>query len=126
MNKSYKEYEIINGKPHFGEFFGICVMIQTDAFFGNEEENPILYIAKQKLESLAFDKLPDYFEKRHVTFIVRSPYYSTPLHQNGSVCIKFMLWGRAFHIKKLLKKAVTRYKKKRVNGRRKTVRIDVK
>lgn len=116
--------ETVDGKPHFGEFFGICALVSGDAFFGNEEDNLIVSIVKQKLESSAFGKLPEHFEKRHVTFIVRPPCYSDPFHQNGSVAIKLMIWGRAFHVKKLLKKGVKRYKKKRINGRRKT-RVDI-
>ena len=41
------DYEIINGKPHLGEWYGTYCYVIGDAFFGDKDKNPIYsYIVK--------------------------------------------------------------------------------
>lgn len=115
------EYEIINGKPHFGQWFGRYISIPNDAFVGDPDKNILLKECKEKIEQVI---IPIDLEVRHKQFIVRPPSAFCMGFPYGTLAIKFMLWGRAFKVQKLCKKGVKRYKKVHVNGRLKRRRID--
>lgn len=124
MNKIRTEYQLIDGKPHLGHYFGCHNTVISDAFCGDLDKNPITIEVKKSLRFTAERKLPTDCEIRNDSFILRPPYFSGPIDSYGSIAYKFMIWGRAFKIKKLLKKAIPRYQKKLVNGKRKLVRVD--
>lgn len=114
------EYEIINGKPYFGQWFGRYTSIPHDALVGDLDKNPILQEYKEKMEKI---NTPFGLEVRHRQSIVRPP-SGFQMCSYGTLAIKYMLWGRAFKMHKLCKKGVKRYKKVRMNGRLKRRRID--
>ena len=117
------EPQTINGKPHFGYFFGTWIYLSYELFTDPRAIN----FAKDRLYAWQRETFPD-LEYRHSQFIERFPQGSihAPLSIHGTLGIKFMAWGRAFKIMRLLKKGIKRYKKKLVNGRRKWVRLDKK
>lgn len=121
------EYQIIDGKPHFGIFFGISIIADADAFVSPLEENPILNLYRKRLQKQAnlILQIDPTLLMRDYTEILRSPYDTTDcLCLNGSVSGKFMIWGRAYKVMRLLILGVNRYKKRRRNGKWKRVRID--
>lgn len=118
-----EQYEIINGKPYFGRWYGICRCAPDDAFIGNMTENSIHLWHVEKLKEVRKRMCGNDFEIRNETIVSRPPYYSI-LQRLGQIGLKFILWGRAFKVARLEKKGVKRYKKKRINGRFKYVRID--
>jgi hypothetical protein len=125
MNKN-NDYEIINGKPHLGIFYGSVIIINETNLNGKFEENPVFKMAKDKLNAHLMHipaSNPD-LQTRHPQFIVRPPMGNGLLSLNGSIGLKFMIWGRAFKVMKLVKKGVKRYAKKWRGGKRKFVRVD--
>lgn len=117
------DYEIINGKPHLGLFFGSFVVIHGDAWAGNPEHNPIFSTAKERL-SVNLKCIPSDLESRYIQLISRPPLACDPLSMHGTLGLKYMIWGRAFKVMRLVKKGVKRYKKVYICGKRKRVRID--
>lgn len=116
-----QERELIDGKPHFGEWFGKSV-IYLNHIPQSVQEDPTILACKDTLES-SIPKTE--LEVRNKNFIIRFPsYFDHPLLINGTVSIKYMLWGRAYKLMSLLKKGVRRYKKVYRNGKRKKVRTD--
>ena len=119
------DYEIINEKPHFGLWFGKAVVINNnDAWFGKIEQNPILSFYVDNLKNWRMENFTSDIHIKNEQVIFKPPYYSGPIIQNGTIGLKFIAWGRAYKIMKLLKKGIKRYAKKNINGKRKYVRID--
>ena len=123
---SERDYEIINGKPHLGAFFGSSAIVNGDFFVDELEGDSLVSEVKEKLyKNMSYIKSKeDTFETRYVQWIIRPPIKYSTLRINGTIAVKFMIWGRAFKVKKLLKKGIKRYRKKWINGKRKISRID--
>jgi hypothetical protein len=117
------DYSIVNGKTHFGLWFGKYLPVDKEAFVGDLEKNLILQNRIYLLEDIYIKYVQKGFEIRHDSFISKPPLASGPLSYHGTLGVKFVVWGRAFKVMKLLKKGIGQYKKKLVNGRRKYVRI---
>lgn len=121
MNKSnLNEYELIDGKPYGGNWYGSSFIIR-DGLNEDFENDPIYNIAIHKLREC----LPKSFEIRNERIIYRPPYYCSefsPLRQNATLAIKALIWGRAFRVLKLKKTGKKSYKKVYVSGRRKKIR----
>lgn len=126
MNRENCDYEIIQGKPHLGLYFGSAITVNSLNFPFDNEEDPQYAAVKARiimgLNEMSYSN-PD-LQVRHAQWIIRPPIYSGPLCQNGTIGLKWMMWGRAFKVMKFTKKGIKRYKKKLINGRRKWVRID--
>ncbi len=119
-----EQRELIEGKPHFGLWFGQCVLNLPETE-GNPEHDPIYLQETEKLEMNVISKLPKECEVRGSQITVRPAYRCTPLLLlSGSVAIKYMIWGRAYRVMGLLKKGTKRYAKRIVGGKMKRVRID--
>lgn len=115
------EYQIIDGKPHFGIFFGSYIIIDL-----LKDNNDIL-IYKEKLQKNIDAILSNdpSFQARHIDYILRPPYVVTDCFTfNQSVSVKFMIWGRAYKVMRLSINPIKRYKKRRRNGKLKRARID--
>jgi len=112
-----EEYEIIDGKPFGGHWYGSWVRL-TKMLSSKVEEDPSYMDAVQRLRT----SLPKDFEIRNEKIIYKPPYYCDPLNQVITLGIKALVWGRAFKIMKLTSKGVKSYKKGYVSGRRKKVR----
>ncbi len=114
------EREVVSGKPHFGIWFGQYVIVHGE-LWGNEDVSVGIV---EKLRHSMVSKTPEGCETRHEQVIMKPPNLDDPLNYNGSIGAKYMIWGRAYKIMRLLKKGTKRYAKKTVCGRRKRVRID--
>jgi len=127
MNKEMThDYEIIDGKPHLGLWFGKLLYINRDAYLDRYEENKNNVI--RLLQDFARRSAPIGTQPRHIQ-IIHKPISSydimfNPISSRETIAIKFMIWGRAFKVMKLNKKSVKRYAKRRVSGRIRRVRID--
>lgn len=112
------EWELVDGKPHGGIFFGRCTVLYHEV---SEPwyEDPIIVEAIKCLKY----PIPKDLEMRHDSIIYRPPYFANPLNQAGTLAFKCMFWGRAWKVYKLAKKGTKKYKKVIVNGRRKKVRV---
>ncbi len=119
---TYSEREVINGKPHFGLYFGSCIIINAKLSNYMEERGVYAEMLARKMVST----IPDGCESRHEVFVLRPPTIIDPLTQNATIASKYMIWGRAHKIMRLIKKGKKRYKKVIVGGRIKRVRIDKK
>ena len=127
------EYEIIDGKPHLGLWYGYSIPALIDIDENQEplKDNPSLVATKSYiLESLTHQKNsnPD-LTSRHVEWIFRppNPYgLFDPFAQLSTIGLKWMIWGRAYKVMRLTRKKIKRYRKKLINGHRKYVRIDKK
>jgi|KBSMisStaDraftv2_1062788.scaffolds.fasta_scaffold235764_4 hypothetical protein len=117
--------EIIDGKPYFGLQFGNYIFLNEMAFEGDLETNDWFQLAKRTIEKLP-KKALDAGEIRYKEIIVRRPYYSTPLMARGTIGIKYVVWGRAFRVMKILAKNKPYYKKLRRGGRLKWVKLNKK
>ena len=112
LNKSkLLEYQLIDGKPYGGILFGESIII-------NEEYSWIGGML-EKYQSNLMDLLPKHLEIRHPSFIYRPP-LSCIL---ATLALKYMAWGRAFEVLRLIKKGYKAYKKAYINGRRKKIKI---
>lgn len=102
-----EQREVINGKPHFGLFFGLSVILQDEV------------LMKDALDLLKKDRAEKFkgFQIRSDEMIYRTPFHIF----NGSIALKFIAWGRAYKVMKLLSKGNKRSKKVYVSGRRKRV-----
>ncbi len=120
------DYQIINGKPHLGVFFGQYLYLSEDAFYGDENMNPIQIKAKSVLKNYSLRFLKKNLQLRHEQYILRltDSALFNPLSQYGSLAYKYMIWGRAFQVMSLTKKGVKRFEKKLISGKRKYVRVD--
>ena len=118
-----QQREIINGKPHFGLYFGTVLVVHNlDAFDGDYEKNPIFqeYLSQLKVKMNA---IPSDLEIRNDKLIVRLPHYSNPLEISGTIALKYIIWGRAFKLMRFItKNTKPKYKKLWICGRRKRVR----
>ncbi len=120
-----EDYTIINGKPYFGIWFGKALIVNDlNAWVGNPDENPILQQYIDSLKRWQIGNFCNELEIRKECVVFRPPYISNSLNLNGTIAIKFIIWGRAFKVMKLLKKGIKRYAKKMVNGKRKYVKIN--
>lgn len=111
------EYEIIDGKPHLGEWFGSCIILNSP---WNDES---IQRCQQRLESSS-TLTTEGLERRHKNFIVRPPLDSSFFAMNGTISIKYLAWGRAFKVKKLLRKGIKSSKTVWLNGKRRRVYHD--
>lgn len=113
-----EEYEIIDGKPFGGHWYGSSHIFSR---FLTEPlpSNPIYIETRKKLRDL----FPKDFELRNESIIYRPPYCSSVLNQSCTLGIKFLVWGRAFKLMKLKRVGKKSYKKCFVCGRRKRIRI---
>ncbi len=106
-----QQREKINGKPHFGIYFYRSIIFNEERMT-REEATAILE------KNMQFQEL----QIRNKELIYRPTYVECLLHQNAAMAIKFILWGRAYKIMKLLRKNKKKYVKKYISGRRKLVR----
>lgn len=120
------DYEIIDGKPHLGLWFGKYIYLNHEAAWIEDLElNPMQEMAKTCLYNFMNEFTPRDTQNRHVQIIKKPPLSSiNPFYIIGTVGIKFMVWGRAFKVMKLNKKCVKRYTRRRISGRVRRVRID--
>lgn len=112
-----EEYQIIDGKPYGGKWFGHYILCIKDDVHG--------YPHKKDCEELLenrFNGLFKEFEMRHKKFIFKENYLS-PFESFDSIALKALVWGRAYKVQRLSKTRRRRYKKTRVAGRMKWVRI---
>lgn len=89
-------YEVINGKPHFGFWFGKWVAIE-DTGAKDYKENPY---AMNFLEHFEKENIWD-FEKRNIQVIFKPAIGFGWLNQVATIGVKFILWGRAYKVMKL-------------------------
>lgn len=113
------EYEKIDGKPYFGIYQGKALSFNENYF----EEVGLEGIKKMMEKSIEYLKEKG-FKIRHAQWICNEPNNFDPLIQNTTVALKFLTWGRAFKICKFFKIGKKVYKKKRVSGRLKRVRVN--
>lgn len=117
-----QDYEIIDGKPHLGLWFGKHIYLFSEMFLDE------IYLRRSKdlLNQFVKDFTPENTKTRYEEIIVKPPleYYNNPLGNRGTIAIKFMIWGRAWRVMKLNKKNAKRYAKRRISGRIRRVRID--
>ena len=121
-----EEYQIIDGKPHLGLWYGKCVITHFASLEEDRVKDPIIIRAKDILTESRMNQEnsnPDLM-CRHVKWIIRPTDIGDPLSIRGTIGLKWMIWGRAYKVMRLLKKGGRRYKKKLINGHRKYVRID--
>jgi len=115
-----EEYQLIEGKPHGGLWLGKCMIITQ--VFPPLSEMEIF----DKYGSPLIDSLPKHLEIRHQSLIYRHPYV-TSFIQNGTLAVKYFVWGRAYKVLKLLKNMKKMkpkiFKKAYLNGRRKKIKI---
>lgn len=118
------DYEIIDGKPHFGIWFGEYIRMRVEQTF----DEYFMQYAKDVLNNHRNNITPHDLKNRHEEFILKQPssHYgmNNPLNNYATLAIKFMIWGRAFKVMKLNKKNAKRYAKRRISGRQRWVRID--
>jgi hypothetical protein len=120
MIKQREDYELINGKPHFSEWFGSASFLHESQWF---DEEVFERIKAKVLRSV--DKVPSDLVVKDSQTIIRPPIANfNPLNCNGSIAIKFKVWGRAFKVKRIFRQPSNkvRYVKKIVSGRRKRVK----
>ncbi len=112
--------EVIDGKPHFGLWLGEFITIDGELF----KLEKVCTDCVDRLKQNMIAKIPEGCETRHEQIIMKPPTQDNPLNYRGSIGIKYMIWGQAYKVMRLLKKGTKRYAKKTVCGRRKWVRID--
>lgn len=98
------DYEIINGKPHFGVWFGYYMPLPKEVWEGVVEQNPIYLEYKDNLKNyLEHFPCDDELEKRHIHYVIHASnvYENYPICIFGVVCVKFLLWGRAYKIMRI-------------------------
>lgn len=126
MGKQYQEIvdrEIINGKPHFGLWFGnYLICPHYDAFVEPLDKNPIHEIYVDRLNAWRIDRFKDVLHLK-IQIITKPPSLASFLNQYGTVAIKFIAWGRAYKVMKLIAKNKPRYKKLRRGGKLKWVKL---
>lgn len=116
----------MNGKPHFGIWLGSHIIINSTLLptLENWQSDSLIGELTEKLRSSTRSFLYKGLEVRHESIIYRQPYKcDSSLVVNGTLGRKFLIWGRAFRVMRLLKKGVKRYKKVYRGGRRKLVRV---
>lgn len=120
------ERETIDGKPYFGVWMGQFVTL-IDNPISQLQNEPKLEIVKNMLLYGARRAVASLGEMRHVQWIIRPPLIEGAFDIPGTVAIKYMFWGRAYKVMRRtnLHKG-HRYRKKRVNGLQKWVRVDRK
>jgi hypothetical protein len=114
-----EQSEVINGKPHFGIFFGMSYILYHHIENNDFMNDPIVLEILKKMEKNIHD-----LEMRNKSIIFRPSWGEGFFRCNATLGIKYILWGRAFKVMKFLKKGVKRYKKIIVSGKRKRVRYD--
>jgi hypothetical protein len=115
--------QLIDGKPHFGLWFGSWVYVEADAFAGDPKKNPLMIFATDRMNGLP-ETLLRGEEIRYKQVVVRPPLYANPFQSYGSIGVKYVIWGRAFRVMAHIAKGVKRYKKMYLGGKRKWVRVD--
>lgn len=113
-----EEYEIINGKPYGGHWYGSSILI-NQLLSKDFEKEPIFIQCIERLKNI----FPKGFELRKENIIYRPPLYCDPFNQVATLGIKALVWGRAYKVMKLTAIGKKSYKKKYVSGRRKKVRV---
>lgn len=111
------EYEIIDGKPFGGLWFG--TYLRSFDILVDDISDPIFSVMKEKIEEYEKNTLKE-FQHRNVQFISKFPFYNEPLLAY-TFGVKFLAWGRAFKIFKTLRTGKKQFKKKYICGRRKLV-----
>jgi hypothetical protein len=119
MNKVQRT--LIDGKPHFGLFFGRSIsltnLVQTDWM----ADPSVIYGLEILRKFPAKDDCS--LEIRDEQIIFRPGFSSyDPLSLVSFLSIKFLIWGRAYKIMRLLSKRTKRTKKIWLSGRRKRIR----
>lgn len=112
------DYEIINGKPHLGVYFGSFYKLSRILYYTDE-------VLLEKYKNNIINQLTDWSKRitpkdceiRYLEIIDKPPLPNYEVYQYGTIAIKFMIWGRAFKVRRLSKKGAVHYKKRRVNGR---------
>lgn len=112
-----EQRETVNGKPHFGLLFGSCAVFHE---FVQEpwQEDPKIKDMVERLTHLP--SLIGELEIRNSTIIYRPPYFGDDCNQKATLAHKYMVWGRAFQVMRLIKTGKNKkYRKAWVCGRRK-------
>jgi hypothetical protein len=98
------------GKPFFGILFGRSVILGYEPSVTDIEE------ISQKL----LGPCPEGLERRNTTVIYRPAYHAGgPLILSATLGCKFIMWGRAYKVMRLLRKGKKRHRKMYINGMRK-------
>ena len=108
--------KIVDGKPYFGLWFGYSIIINSPPIDGeslaeDKDVQHALLLIKQKQQSTGL-------EIRSNCIIYRPPYAVDSFIQNRSVSCKYVLWGRAFKVMRLLRKGGRMKKNVWMNGKR--------
>lgn len=111
------ERAIVDGKPHFGLYFGSAEFLHRWSPVIIAQVCDRLFFAHQPLDPL--------LEKRYPEFIERPPHFPSggALSLSGTVGYKYMLWGRAFRVMRLVAKGVPRFRRGIKGGRRRRWRV---
>ncbi len=120
------DYEILNGKPHLGLYFATAYVVKdvdwTEDFKDSSKFNELKRESENTFSGI--ESSNPGLQIRKSQWIIRQPRFGGVLSINGTVGLKFMVWGRAYKVHRLNKKGSRRYEKKWINGRRKRLRVD--
>jgi hypothetical protein len=106
-------YEIIDGKPYIGQWYGkSCILLDT--------WRPGHPAFEWNLKRLKFVPLDWPLIIKDDQVIYKPPIgYDGPLSLRATLAYKFMVWGRAYLVKKMLRKRSGHSKRKKwVNNKR--------
>lgn len=112
------DYEIINGKPYLGVYFFHHFNLDGNLYFSDQSKY-------EKYKNYLINELTEWSKRltpkdceiRYLEIIDKPPLPIHEVYHFGIIAIKFMIWGRAFKVRRLSKKGAVHYKKRRVNGR---------
>lgn len=113
-----EEFQLIEGKPHGGLWLGKCVIIS-----GVECSRFTEMEIFDKYGPPLIDSLPKHLEIRDHSLIFKPPHFFL----NGTLAVKYFVWGRAYKVLKLLKNMKKKkqkiFKKAYQNGKRKKIKV---
>ncbi len=116
-DKQMIDRQLINGKPHFGLIFAQSI-IMSKQFLGEDPEigfmeHPVIaaFVGLSR-------KNPKHtgLERRDEQVVFRPSWHMC----NATLGIKFVLWGRAYKVMKLLSRGKKQITKTYLNGQRRT------
>lgn len=116
--------QLIDGKPYFGVWMGHSIIFyeyvfdMKDKFIDMLHHNSVQVLQNVLPEGCLINESIIYGSPMHASTMMG---YS-PIMQHATVAKKYLLWGRAYKVMRVLKKGVKRYKKCIVNGKRKRIR----
>lgn len=107
--------EVRDGKPYGGVWIGYWTKIP------HSEQYKDPGIIRERMPNVLPPPVLPGFEIRGLTYIYRPPYYTDHLNFLGTYGVKYIIYGRAFMVMRLMKsknKAEHTHKKCYVGGRR--------